>query len=141
MYQDNNYCVAFDDFSICIKDRRTDKVVAIGLSSNGLYELSLNERSSDSEVNAIGRSSMDLYNERLGHMSEEATRNMINMFQIPVCNNAFKHCISCVMGKMHTLHSPLRLENSASDLLEVIYANIWGPSFSRSFIQWSQILH
>lgn len=126
--QDNNYCVVFDDSSICIKDRRTDKVVTTGRSRNGLYELNLNERSPVFEVNAIGRMSMDLWHARFWYMSEEAMRNMIKMFQLPVCNNAFKHCTSCVMGKMHRLHSPLRLENSASDLLEVIYADIWGPA-------------
>lgn len=102
--------------------------MVVGRAIEGLYHLDLNKKCP--EVNSLVLSSgfVDLSHARLGHIYEATTRCMIQPFNLPVSIKVFVKCSSCVMGKMHRIHSPFRPKNSAHDVLEIVYADLRGPS-------------
>lgn len=73
-FSDNAFSITFDDSSVSVKDRRTNRVVAVGAAVDGLYQLDLSGQH-QSEANSLVN--LELWHARLGHISEETTRKVV----------------------------------------------------------------
>lgn len=126
--KDNPYYVHLDDSSIFIKAKGTDEVTAEGYAVDGMYCVELDEKGVPSEVNLAEKASISVWHQRFAHANLETTKRMISQFNLPVCNKSMTDCASCAIGKMHRLHSPSRDFNSAKEILDIVYADVWGPA-------------
>lgn len=153
--QDNNIILQFDSVSCQIKDKTSGQVLLRGTLTNGLYKLDITHSDSkkdsssfssqpSSSVSAYALNATTTSNPvhpksntsqvwhcRLGHPSPQVLRNVLSIVNPSIrCNESF-FCEACQIGKLHHIvYKPSN--NKTSNAFDLIYTDVWGPSFHSS---------
>ncbi|KAM6584466.1 hypothetical protein CsatB_011468 [Cannabis sativa] len=83
---------------------------------------------SRSKTNVSCVSKSDVWHRRLGHPSHKVLSQVLNCCQVKISKNEMNHfCDACQFGKSHAL--PFKPSNNkASNILDLIHSDLWGPS-------------
>ena len=131
---DNNVFFEFHSTFFAVKDTFTRKTLLAGPSDTGLYSprLPLSRSINQVAFHAI-RASTDTWHRRLGHPHPDLLKSMLSIFSLPVSNKSLSSsCNSCRMGKSSKLHL-LPSTFSSSNVLDLIFCDVWGPAPVKSF--------
>ncbi|KAK1434088.1 hypothetical protein QVD17_11006 [Tagetes erecta] len=131
---DNHVFFEFHPYFFLVKDISTHTTLLTGPSNNGLYTINLPQLHSINKTafSAI-RASSTIWHQRLGHPHHRLLQSMLSNYHLPVSNNlSSSFCNSCHMGKS----TKLSLNNSSfrsSNVLDLIFCDVWGPAPTLSF--------
>ncbi|KAM1941073.1 hypothetical protein ACFX13_028698 [Malus domestica] len=131
--KDNNCRCIVDEFSVCIQDKVTQKVLYQGLSNNAVYPLPVLKSSPVSPAAYIGkRISSALWHCRLGHPANPVLKAALSKADISFsCTDSSTTCKACLQGKFTGLPFPSLASKSVIPF-EVIHTDVWGLSPSVS---------
>lgn len=120
---------------VVLKDPTTEKVVAKGKKTGGLYKLFGLENKAFDNVDVLAKSCLvsnsgcnkedkiDLLHARLGHVSLSKLKHLPNVGSSQLSNFS---CDICILAKHHKL--PFQYSGSyASENFELIHMDVWGP--------------
>ncbi|KAM2436022.1 hypothetical protein PS1_025908 [Malus domestica] len=126
--KDNNCKCIVDEFSVCIQDKVTQKVMYQGLSNNDVYPLPVLKSSPVSPAAYIGqRISSALWHCRLGHPANQVLKAALSKADISFsCKDSSPTCKACLQGKFTGLPFPSLASKSVIPF-EVIHTDVWGP--------------
>ncbi|KAM1135223.1 hypothetical protein TB2_044217 [Malus domestica] len=132
MYQlckDNNRRCIVNEFSVCIQDKVTNKVLFHGLSNNVVYPLPLFKPPQLQPAAYLGQKvHATLWHCRLGHPTNSIVRLALSKSAISLpCNSVPQTCVSCLQGKFTKLPFPL-VASKSNVPFKVIHTNVWGPA-------------
>ncbi|KAM1351501.1 hypothetical protein ACFXTH_005260 [Malus domestica] len=136
MYQlckDNNCRCIVDEFSVCIQDKVTNKVLYQGLSNQAVYPLPLLKPPKTNPAAFLGQKINDsLWHCRLGHPTNSVLQVALSKSAITSsCNSPSQTCTACLQGKFTKLPFPVMASKSFVPF-EVIHTDVWGPSPTKS---------
>ena len=129
-----NYKVIFDDDKCNIIDKRKGQIISIKMAPNKVFPLFM----PFGQNNALKCENMDesiLWHLRYGHLNFNGLKllkqkNMV--LGLPFISSNLKVCEDCIYGKMHRLSFP-KTSWRAKAPLQLMHADIWGPSSTPSF--------
>jgi len=121
---DNNLSVNFNATKVQVWNPTTKQVLAEGRATKGLYELPLNL--GGGVAFTCEAESHFLWHCRLGHLNSKAMSVIINNGSILSDQNKNISCDSCFAGKAHV--SPHPSQKTSYKPLDLVFADIWGPS-------------
>lgn len=80
---DNNISVTFDNFTVCFKDRNTNKELLTRGVADGLYQLKLGDEHL-LMVNLGVKAPFSIWHAHLGHNNERTTKEIVKDFGLPL---------------------------------------------------------
>ncbi|KAK8913906.1 hypothetical protein KSP39_PZI024435 [Platanthera zijinensis] len=114
--------VLFTPSSCCFQDPRTQRTIATGTESGGLYFLD-----NISALSAFSSSSTDLlqWHLRLGHPPARILRQLLP--HLPSTGPPLD-CDACQLGKHHRSPFPPKQGRGSSRPFDLIHSDVWGPA-------------
>ncbi|RVW65975.1 Retrovirus-related Pol polyprotein from transposon RE1 [Vitis vinifera] len=131
---DNNTILEFHPFSFFVKDKDTKVTLLQGQLERGLYKFptsSINSPTASSKHQVFLTKTQPttmLWHQRVGHPSAIILQKIFHTCNISYnSNKTIDVCNACCYAKSHKI--PFSLSTSrASSPLELIHANLWGPT-------------
>ena len=131
---DNHVFFEFHPSYFVVKDITTKDILLRGSSSGGLYTLPV--PGSRPQAFLSSRASSSVWHDRLGHPHQRVLRSILPFCPVSSsshhnnCTSAL--CSACQLGKSSRFPLP-RTVSTSSNILDLIYTDIWGPAPVYSF--------
>ena len=152
--RDNNIVLEFDSVCCLIKDKRTKQVLLKGSLIDGLYHLSIRPSSSSQSqfdsLSSSAKSSVNAFHStttsnpvvpssltsrvwhcRLGHPSHKVLCKVLSSVNPSLSVKECSFCDACQIGKLHQIVFKPSI-NKSVHAFDLIYSDVWGPSFHPS---------
>jgi len=126
---DNDCYFKMDANGFSVKDNKTEKVLLIGSSFDGLYHIQTSP-SIARQIACYGkRTTQDVWHARLGHPSHSVFTTLLNKYNLPldgvIVSNKNYHI--CPLGKSCRLPFEDR-QSHAQFPLALLHLDLWGPA-------------
>ena len=119
----NNVSIEFFPSCFKVKTLDTGKTLLQGSNDNHIYKI---QSFNNPQVHNVIHSKIS-WHHRLGHPTPRILQQIISTHRLPLSNSEPFSCTDCLQNKSHRLpfyHSSI----STSQPLDVIYADVWGPT-------------